>query len=632
MSRIFALGSLLALLAAPLAGWAQEIAARVVAVAGEVSVARATQRLPAAVGMDIFPGDSIEVGAAGAAQLRFSDEGIVSLRSSSTFKVAEYAYANPAEGRAFFELLKGGLRTVTGRIGKANPELYRMKTPHASVGIRGTGYTLVACQASCPNEDGTLAADGTYGGVTEGRVEVANQGGAAEFGISEFFYVADFYTAPQALLGPPSFLVAKRVRATAAQAAARSGGASATTTAVASTAEAPVEVVSTTLATALPAVAYQVTSGSPASLLAQGAFGGTGFYRIEGALTGGTGEIGVGVNYALGLAGVTASLRDDSGRIFNIATVGAGIPVTITGNTATFSATLNLADFPQNSGAFRCSTCGPGGTPGFATQVVVSGTIVGNVASITITLVGGGGTFTVTSPVPLSTPPNNLVGAMSLPRLAGGNDVRSSSLWNLAVDANGNLTRFGPIIGGPAASIGSATSTITGRAPDAGNLVWGRWSPGATITDSNYATFTTTSQLVWITGENGNNLPPSLGQVVFVPLGFTSNGGNQVLNSATLTADFVNRSLALDISVTNVTQGGSTYQMNGTTTFSSTTGRFSAGFGTVTCTGPCSQTGTLGGAYSGFIAGSRAQGAGVVFSTGYANGFGVTGVIGMGRR
>ncbi|HET7731848.1 MAG TPA: FecR family protein [Usitatibacter sp.] len=639
MSRIIALGSLIALLAAPLAGWAQELAARVVAVAGDVSVARAAQRLPAAVGMEIFSGDTVDVAAGGAAQLRFTDEGIVALRSASSFKVAEYTYADPARGRAFFELLKGGLRTVTGGIGRQDPSRYRLKTLHANVGIRGTGFSVIACEASCPNADGTLAPDGTYGAVTEGRVAVANQGGEAEFGAEEYFYVADFYTAPQALMGPPSFLVPKRARATAAQAAAR-GGAAASAAASGAPTEAPIEALPATIAAALPAVGFQAASGSPTTLLSQGAFGGTSFYHVEGSFaassecacaTTAAGEVAVGVNYALGLAGLVATIRDDSGRIFNVSTVGAGMAIRVVGSTATFGGTFNLADFPQNQGAFRCSTCGPGGTPGFATQMVVNGTIVGDVATVTITLVSSGGTFTVTSPVPLSAPPNNLVGAMSLQRQSGGVDVRSAALWNLDVDAAGHLTRFGPVAGGPAGRLGSATATITGRAPDAGNLVWGRWSTGATITDSNYATFTSTTQSVWITGENSNTLPPSLGQVVFTPVGFTSSGGNQVLNSATLTADFVNRSIALDINATNVT-AGNTFQMNGATSFSSTTGRFSAGFVTINCSGPCTGTSPLAGAYAGFIAGSRAQGAGVVFSAGYGPGSGVTGVMGMGRR
>ncbi len=76
----------------------------------------------------------------------------------------------------------------------------------ATIGIRGTGYTLVACQQDCFDADGSLAPDGTYGVVFEGRVGVANEGGERDFGIDEAFYVADIRTPAQPLVGRPAFL------------------------------------------------------------------------------------------------------------------------------------------------------------------------------------------------------------------------------------------------------------------------------------------------------------------------------------------------------------------------------------------------------------------------------------------
>jgi hypothetical protein len=58
-------------------------------------------------------------------------------------------------------------------------------------------------------------------------------------------------------------------------------------------------------------------------------------------------------------------------------------------------------------------------------------------------------------------------------------------------------------------------------------------------------------------------------------------GGNGVLNSASLTADFVNRNVSLNVNATNVS-AGNTFQLNGTTGISGVTARFGAGWSSVT--------------------------------------------------
>src|SRR6185503_15521973 len=98
------------------------------------------------------------------------------------------------------------IRTITGLIGRSRAERYRMGTPLATVGIRGTAYSLVLCQGDCPADDGSVAPDGAYGLVFEGLVSVANPAGEAEFGADEVFFVADLATRPQRLIGRPGFL------------------------------------------------------------------------------------------------------------------------------------------------------------------------------------------------------------------------------------------------------------------------------------------------------------------------------------------------------------------------------------------------------------------------------------------
>ena len=59
--------------------------------------------------------------------------------------------------RAIFSLLKGGFRSISGLIGKINHDEYQVSTPVATIGIRGTDYLVVICDATCAT-DPTLAA------------------------------------------------------------------------------------------------------------------------------------------------------------------------------------------------------------------------------------------------------------------------------------------------------------------------------------------------------------------------------------------------------------------------------------------------------------------------------------------
>ncbi len=135
----------------------------------------------------IFVGDTILVGKNGFVQLRFRDGTLVALRPDSEFLVEEYEYQETAEGngKLVFNLLKGGLRTISGAIGKKDKENYQMKTPVASIGIRGTLYGLMYCvDGQCSGVE-----DGLYGGVLEGMIFVEVEGDDGLVKKNGFFFV-----------------------------------------------------------------------------------------------------------------------------------------------------------------------------------------------------------------------------------------------------------------------------------------------------------------------------------------------------------------------------------------------------------------------------------------------------------
>lgn len=190
------------------AGAAAAEAGRVLVAVGDVVAVRAGKDVPLARDSVVESGDSLRLGADSNAQIRFTDGALVALRPNTQFRIDDYAYAQTPEsaGRAFFSLLQGGMRTITGLIGKLRHKEYGVRTPTSTIGIRGTHYSLRHCIKDCASADGTLAPDGTYGGVFEGGVNVSNDGGEGGFGKDEYFYVADVKTPPQRLIAPPDFL------------------------------------------------------------------------------------------------------------------------------------------------------------------------------------------------------------------------------------------------------------------------------------------------------------------------------------------------------------------------------------------------------------------------------------------
>jgi len=154
----------------------------------------------------------LRTGPASNLQLRFTDESILSMRENSEVRIDEFRFTGKEDGseRAFFSLVKGGLRKITGIVGRINNKNYQMSTAVATIGIRGTHYLATVCQQDCRNPDGTLAKDGLYGlpiaASSTSKNSVTNATGEHIFGIGQPYYAQDFDTRPQLLLEPPGLL------------------------------------------------------------------------------------------------------------------------------------------------------------------------------------------------------------------------------------------------------------------------------------------------------------------------------------------------------------------------------------------------------------------------------------------
>lgn len=136
----------LTLLLALVAGWPLSVLAAAGLVqfsAGEVQLRRGDVLGPLARGASVDGGDVILTGASGRAQIRFTDGGLVSLYPDSQFTVERYVDSgDPGQDSFAVNLVRGGMRAVTGLIGKRNPANYKVITPTAVVGIRGSAFRV----------------------------------------------------------------------------------------------------------------------------------------------------------------------------------------------------------------------------------------------------------------------------------------------------------------------------------------------------------------------------------------------------------------------------------------------------------------------------------------------------------
>lgn len=95
----------------------------------------------AEAGGRVAPGDHIETPAGGHVHLRFIDGGFVSVRPGSSFTLEAYD-TDKANTAIRFKLEQGVMRSISGAATQANKERFRLNTPLAAIGVRGTDFVV----------------------------------------------------------------------------------------------------------------------------------------------------------------------------------------------------------------------------------------------------------------------------------------------------------------------------------------------------------------------------------------------------------------------------------------------------------------------------------------------------------
>lgn len=165
---------------------------------------------------EVENGDTLVAEKSTYAQIRFIDNHEITLKPNTTFRIENFAYdaAKPEGDSAAFSLVKGGLRSITGLLGKRNKEKFSLKTPSATIGIRGTTFivefvppalaptaaqgapgasTTVTPALPTPMPSTATATPGLppglYVSVQDGMIALSNTGGAQTFAAGQFGYV-----------------------------------------------------------------------------------------------------------------------------------------------------------------------------------------------------------------------------------------------------------------------------------------------------------------------------------------------------------------------------------------------------------------------------------------------------------
>ncbi len=190
------------------AAGAAEVFGTVDALSGSASVTgQDGQSSAISVGMKIYEGDTLTSAQDGEVHIVTEDGGFIALRPDTVFRIDQYKAEGGDDDKTFMSLLKGAVRSITGWIGKRDNEAYRLTTPTATVGIRGTDHEVTVVDKGDGDEPGT------YETVNEGSTVLKTPQGEIVSTPGKFaFAPRGRAVAPVFLARQPRFLAARSLR------------------------------------------------------------------------------------------------------------------------------------------------------------------------------------------------------------------------------------------------------------------------------------------------------------------------------------------------------------------------------------------------------------------------------------
>jgi hypothetical protein len=163
MKKLSVFLALLALFFADLALAAGAVVTSTTGIAS-VQTGQASAR-PLRTGDQVAQGDTVITGPNSAVVMKFDDGQVVAMTANSRMQITNYAYNPQTEsGNVLLSLVAGGMRAITGLIGRRAPNQVAYRAATATIGIRGTDTTIAT-------SEGNVVVT-----VTEGSVSFTFQG------------------------------------------------------------------------------------------------------------------------------------------------------------------------------------------------------------------------------------------------------------------------------------------------------------------------------------------------------------------------------------------------------------------------------------------------------------------------
>lgn len=156
---------------------------------------------------EVEQGDTLATEQDTYARIKFADDGEVVMRPNTQLKIASYSFdrGKPQSDNIFLDMLKGGMRVVTGLVGKRNRDAVKFGAVTATIGIRGTHWGALLCNNDCaniPTVSGGPPANGLHTDTMSGKTVVSNAAGSIEVPAGAFSFTPSPTVAPK--LVPPS--------------------------------------------------------------------------------------------------------------------------------------------------------------------------------------------------------------------------------------------------------------------------------------------------------------------------------------------------------------------------------------------------------------------------------------------
>lgn len=180
----------------------QTVAGRIDEAQGDVRIYDSAQQpRPAKAGDTVREGDSVVTGADGEVHIAMEDEGQLAVRPNTRLRIAKYKAEGGSGDSSVIALVEGALRSVTGWIGKYNPRGYAIRTPTATIGVRGTDHETVVIASGSGGEEA-----GTYDKVNQGATVLSTKHGQTEVRPNQAGFVSHSGTSkPRLLASVPNF-------------------------------------------------------------------------------------------------------------------------------------------------------------------------------------------------------------------------------------------------------------------------------------------------------------------------------------------------------------------------------------------------------------------------------------------